>query len=351
MTAESLPRTIDELTELGRSKLDDGALHYVMSGAGEELTVARNDRAMNRLALIPEVLRGVGQVDVSTRVLGVDLALPVMLAPVGSLGLFAPEGALDAALGATAAGTVSFVGVLSSPHMRDVIGKAPGRHFFQIYVAGDRPWLGGLVDEVQEHGFHGICVTVDSPVTARRDRLLRKDAFDWRMEREGLPPNLEQRGRDRSLQASFDWHDLEWLRSHTDLPLVIKGILSDRDAVRAVNAGVDAVYVSNHGGRALDHGIGAIDALPAIVEAVGGEVPVLLDGGISRGVHVAKALALGASAVLMGRMQCLALAAGGAAGVERALGIITDELRTAMALLGCRSVAELGPRHVRVVTD
>lgn len=344
---DELPTTIDEIVELARERLDDAAWNFLICGAGEEATVARNSERLRRLALVPEILRGVEHVDPSTELLGMPLAAPVMLAPVGSVALYDPEGSLAAARGAVAAGTGAFVGVLSSPHMADVMAGAPGPHVLQLLVSGDRPWMSDIVAEIAELGFRAVCITAETPVPSRRDRLIRSRTKDWRTEREGLPPSFEGRGRDQRFQRAFDWGELEWLRSETSLPIVLKGVMNERDAARAVSVGVDAVYVSNHGGRSLDHAIATWEALPDVVEAVAGRVPVLVDGGVSRGTDVAKAVALGASAVLVGRMQCWGLAVGGSAGVERVLEILTAEFRTAMALLGCRTVDELDTRHVR----
>lgn len=345
--SDELPTTIDQIVELARERLDDGAWNFGVCGAGEESTLQRNSEALRRLVLVPEILRGVEHVDPSTELLGMQLSAPVMLAPVGSVALYDPDGSLASARGAVAAGTGAFVGVLSSPHMADVMAGAPGPHVLQLLVSGDRAWMSDIVAEIAELGYRAVCITAETPVASRRDRLVRTGSKDWRTEREGLPPSFEGRGRDKRFQRAFDWGELEWLRSATSLPIVLKGVMNGRDADRAVSLGVDAVYVSNHGGRSLDHAIATFEALPDVVDAAAGRVPVLVDGGVTRGADIAKALALGASAVLVGKMQCWGLAAGGSAGVQRVLEIMADEFTTAMALLGCRTVDELDARHVR----
>lgn len=339
-------RTIDQVVAHARATLPAGAWDYGNAGAGEEVTVRRNRSAWQRLAFASSVLRDVSDVNTSTHVLGVDLAMPVMCSPVGSLTVFHPDGAAAAAAGAASMGTVAVVGMLSSPTFAQVQSASGGRNLFQIYVSGDHAWLDAVVARVTDAGASGLCVTVDSPVRARRDRLL-EGSFDWRLEQEGTPPNLQGLGRDRSHQMRFTWRDLERLRSRSDLPIAVKGIMGAADAARAVDVGVDAVYVSNHGGRELDHAPSTIEVLKEVVDAVEGRADVVLDSGIRHGSDVCTSIALGAKAVLIGRLQCWGLAAGGAEGVAQVLRILRAEIADTMALVGVTRLDQLTREHVR----
>lgn len=338
--------TIGEVVRRADDRLSRGAWNYGQAGAGEEVTVERNRAAWRQLGLVPSVLRDVGHVDTSTTFLGLDLDLPVMCAPVGSLAVFHPEGAAASAEGAAHEGTVGVIGVLSSPVFSEVQARSAGRNLFQVYVSGDERWLDALLERVTDAGAAGICVTVDSPVHARRDRLLEGD-FDWRFERDGVPPNLAGLGRDRSYQARLTWRALERLRSRTELPLVVKGIMTPGDAGRAVDIGAQAVYVSNHGGRELDHGLSTIEVLEEIVDAVHDRAEVAFDSGVHRGTDVCKAIALGARAVLIGRLQCWGLAAGGAEGVAQVLRLLRAEIENTMAMVGASTLDELTSTKVR----
>ncbi len=338
--------TIGEVVRCAEARLTPGAWSYGQAGAGEGVTVERNRAAWRGLGLVPSVLRDVSQIDTSTTFLGLGLDLPVMCAPVGSLAVFHPDGAAASAKGAADEGTVGIIGILSSPAFSEVQACSAGRNLFQVYVSGDERWLDTLLARVTDAGAAGICVTVDSPVHARRDRLLEGD-FDWRFERDGVPPNLAGLGRDRSYQSRFTWRELERLRSRTDLPLVIKGIMTPEDATRAVDLGAQAVYVSNHGGRELDHGLSTIEVLEEIVDAVHDRAEVVLDSGVQRGTDVCKAIALGARAVLIGRLQCWGLAAGGAEGVAHVLRLLRAEIENTMAMVGASTLDELTPAKVR----
>ena len=338
--------TIGELLELGRASAGPAGVAYASAGAGEEVTVARNREALRRLGFQPRILRDVSRVETTTTVVGLPMAIPILLAPVGALALFDDRAAAASAAGAASNGTSAIVGMLAEPGYQDVVRDAGVAPLFQFVPAGDRDWILALLNRVESVGCPALCLTVDGPVLSRRDRLIRQRS-DHRIGREREPSTLTGLGRDRAFQGRFTWTGLEWLRSHTSLPLILKGVMHPDDARRAVDTGVDAVYVSNHGGRQLDHAVSTIEVLPSIVAAVGGAVDVLVDGGFCRGSDVVKAIALGAKAALLGRMQCWALAAGGADGVSRLLELLADEVRITMALLGCVTLAELTPECVR----
>lgn len=340
-------RTIAQVIRRAEQVLESTRWDFGVAGAGEEVTVRRNRAAWRQLALVSAVLRDVSELDLSTTFLGQELALPVVCAPVGVLSVFHPDGALAAARGAAQEGTVGVIGMLSEPSFAEVQKGSGGRNLFQIYMSGDEQWVDALVERVTEADAAGLCVTVDSAVEARRDRVI-EGGFDWKHARQDVvPPNLEGLGRTREFQKSFTWADLERLRARTDLPLVLKGIMTAEDARRAVDAGVQAVYVSNHGGRALDHGLSTIEVLEEIVAAVGEGVEVVLDSGIEHGTDVCKALALGARAVAIGRLQCWGLAVGGAEGVAQVLRILRAEMENTMSLMGVSSLRELTPVKVR----
>ena len=337
--------TIDQVISSARAMIDPGAYEWGAAGAGQGVTAARNSLALNRLALVPRVLRDVSAVDTTSSFLGVPLAIPVLLAPVAALGLYHPGGALAAAQAATQIGTSSFCAMLTGSGWEQVAATATGRHFFQIYPMGDRAWMSEIADRVKRAGFAGICVTVDSPVIGRRDRSL-ESGFGWAVPTGGTD-SLSRHGFDYGYRATFTWPDLAWLCAHTTLPVMLKGVMTVDDAIEAVDCGVSAVYVSNHGGRMVDQGVSTIEVLAEIVEAVGSSAEVAIDSGFTRGAEVCKALALGARAVGIGRLQCWGLALGGAGGLARVLEILEQEISTTMANMGCRSVADITPGHVR----
>jgi isopentenyl diphosphate isomerase/L-lactate dehydrogenase-like FMN-dependent dehydrogenase len=337
--------TIDQVIERARQVTAPGAHVWATAGAGQGVTTARNTLALNRLALVPRVMRDVGAVDVSSSFAGIPLSLPVMAAPVGALALYHPEDALAAAQAATEMGTAAICSTLSTSPWEEVAATAPGRHMFQLYVLGDQSWVGDILDRVEGAGFGAVCVTVDTPVIGRRDRSL-EDGFIWGVPPEG-PPNLVRHGMDYSHRARHTWADLAWLCSRTELPVVLKGVMTPGDAIEALECGAAGVYVSNHGGRVVDHGVSTIEVLAEVVEAVGNRAEVMVDSGFSRGAEVCKALALGAKAVGIGRLQCWGLAVGGAAGLVRVFEILRDEIANTMSNLGCATVADLTPAHVR----
>ncbi|MPZ61467.1 MAG: hypothetical protein GEU93_09250, partial [Propionibacteriales bacterium] len=342
-------RTLSDIAPAAHQALSAEIWDYVCGGAGTEATVRRNRKALDRLLLRPRMLRGVADRDTTTTLLGTPLAFPVVLAPVGGLSLFTPQGALSVAYAAHATGIVPFVGILTSPRLEDVAADVNGPLFFQLYVQGDRSWLTEMVRRVEAAEFSALAVTVDTPIHPRRERDIRNDFVP---EKARERPNLTgtsrpSTGRDAGrFRMSFDWDELGWLRSITELPLVVKGILTPEDAGLAAELGADAIYVSNHGGRQLDHAPATIEMLPAVVQAVAGRAQVIVDGGFARGTDVVKALALGADAVAIGRLMCWALAAGGRQGLEHALHLLQEEVSVTMAQLGVTTVSALGPESV-----
>jgi isopentenyl diphosphate isomerase/L-lactate dehydrogenase-like FMN-dependent dehydrogenase len=315
-------------------KLDPAAFGYFAGGANDEWTLFENLEAFNRWVLRPRVLVDVSGVDSATSVLGTEVSFPVLVAPMAFQGLAHPDGEKAMARGAAAAGTIMCLSTLSTIGIEEAAEAAPdGARWFQLYWGPDRSTVQDLVERAEAGGYRAIMVTVDLPEVGRRERDLRT-GFE-------APAQLSD-----ITDSSLTWRDLEWLRSHTSLPLLVKGILTAEDAALACEAGVEGVVVSNHGGRQLDGVAASLDALPEVAEEVGDRAEVLLDSGVRRGTDVVKALALGAKAVLAGRAPLWGLAVGGAEGVEQILGLLREELELALALCGCASPAAVTRAHV-----
>jgi isopentenyl diphosphate isomerase/L-lactate dehydrogenase-like FMN-dependent dehydrogenase len=351
----SEPLNVADYEAVARDKLDAGAYGYFAGGAGDEWTLAENVRAFNRWILRPRMLVDVGSVSTAATVLGADLSMPILVAPTAFQRLAWPEGETATARAAAAAGTVFCLSTLGSYTPGEIAASAAdGQHWLQLYWSPDRGFTQALVQSAAEAGFAAIALTVDLPLAGRRERDLRA-SFEVPPD---LPlPNLPEHLGGGNFHATLaevvdrtiTWRDLEWLAGLTDLPIVVKGILTAEDARLACEHGVAGVVVSNHGGRQLDGVAATIDALPEVVEACAGKVTVLLDGGIRRGTDVVKALALGASAVLVGRAAVWGLAAEGEDGVRRVLELLREELALALALLGCPTPEAVRPEHVRRV--
>jgi isopentenyl diphosphate isomerase/L-lactate dehydrogenase-like FMN-dependent dehydrogenase len=300
------------------------------------------------------VLVDVSEVSTAIELLGAEVSTPVLVAPVAFQKLVDPDGEEAMARAAEAAGTVMCLSTLATARPREVAEAAPGgRRWMQLYCFRDRGVTRAILDEARESGYEAILLTVDAPFAGRRERDYRTG---FEIPADVRTPAIEAAVGHESLSvaevfglvdASLAWSDLEELVAECELPVFLKGVITAEDAALAVDHGAAGVVVSNHGGRQLDGVAATIDALPEVVDAVGGQGLVLMDGGIRRGTDVAVALALGADAVLAGRAALWGLASGGQAGAERALGFLTDELRLALALLGCASPADLTPAHVR----
>lgn len=339
-------QTVDEIVDDARATLAGDLWDGLCGGAGRETTLRRNEAAFRRIALVPRVLRPVAEVDLRTPFLGRTLDLPILLAPIGEIARFHADGAAACAAAASGAGTGAFVSVVSSPSLEEVRARSTNVLVFQLYVFGDREWLRRIVARATEAGYDAICLTVDTPVSGRKERDLRN--------RLSLPPqprpNLDGGELPAYEGGSLEWDDVAWLRKETQLPLILKGVLHPDDAALAVEHGVDVVHVSNHGGQQLDDAPSTIEMLPEILAAVAGRADVVVDSGFDRGTDVIKALALGASAVAIGRLAVMALAAGGEEGVRRLLSILEAELKNGLVNLGVGSVAALGPEYLRETT-
>ncbi|HEX2392114.1 MAG TPA: alpha-hydroxy acid oxidase [Solirubrobacterales bacterium] len=334
--------------------LEAGPLGYFAGGAGEESTLRENVEAWRRWRLRPRVLVDVSEVGTEVELLGGPLTMPVLVAPVAYQRLAHADGEIGMATAAAEAGTAMCLSTLATERPNDVATAAPpGRRWFQLYPFRDEAVTRALTDEAIGAGFEAIVLTVDAPPGGNRERD-RRNGFRL-PQALGVPSLVAAMGeRKLTIEETFDlmsraltWSDLEDLASELTVPVIVKGILTAEDAMLAVEHGAAAIVVSNHGGRQLDRSLATGDALAEVVDAVEGRVPVLVDGGIRRGVDVAIALALGADAVLVGRPAVWGLAAAGRSGVLRVLELLRAELALTLALCGCSSPAGLTRAHVR----
>jgi L-lactate dehydrogenase (cytochrome) len=370
--------SIEDLRLLAGRRIPAGAFGYIEGGGEDEVTMRRNRSAFEEWELIPRVLRDVSKIELATTVLGTPMSLPFALAPIGSPRLFHHEGELASSRAAAAAGipfSLSSSGTLS---IERVAEETEGPKWFQLYVWNDRPLVQDLLARARASGYRALLVTVDTTVHSKRERELRSGIMlpnpalrvstvvegaihpNWwwhfltsetirfaNLAPKDAPPGAGFEKMVRSFDGSLSWPDLDWIREAWDGPIALKGIESVDDARQAADIGIDAIVVSNHGGRQLDHVPASIDALRPIVQAVGDQVEVLLDGGIRRGTDIVTALALGAKACLIGRAHVYGLAAAGEAGVSHAIDILAKEIRLAMALAGVANVADLDSSYVR----
>ncbi len=335
--------TLPEIRRAGRRNVAPEIWDYATGGAETETALRRNVRAMSHYAFRPRVLRDVSHVDTSTTFLGMPLAFPIMIAPMGTTWRFHPDGDIALARAAGRMGTIFWLSTVTASTPEEVAAAATTPLIFQLYFRGDNDWGEALLHRIEAAGFRGLCLTVDTSHYGRRERDIHR-RYDPRGGYRGLDP---PRTYDR--QASLTWADVDWLRRTTSLPLIVKGIQTAEDARLAVEHGVPVVHVSNHGGRQLDYAAAPIEVLEEIVDAVGGRAEVVVDGGFTRGTDVLKALALGARAVCIGKAAAWGLCAAGEEGVARTLELFALELRIAMANCGQARIADVSRELVQRV--
>ncbi len=327
----------EEIVQAAKKKLQQGEWDYLVGASESETTMRRNRSAFDRVAFRPRVLVDVSSIDTSTTFLGHDLSMPVMLAPVGSLQTFTPEGGLAATRAAAEMGIHHVVSSVTQPSLEDIMAEVDHPKTLQLYIHGDWEWTTDMIGRIKEAGYSALCITVDTAHYSRRERpLLTRYA----------PFSRRRLNFDPSYGSSVTWDSIDRIKELAGLPFMLKGIATAEDAALAVEHGVDVVWVSNHGGRQLDHSEGTMDMLPEIVDAVDGKATIVLDGGIQRGSDVVKAVAMGATAVALGKMQGWGLAANGAEGVKRMLEILQEEIVVAMALMGVTSIDQLSSSYV-----
>jgi 4-hydroxymandelate oxidase len=340
-------------------KLDPGVAGYFFGGACDEVTLGENVAAWKQWRLRPRTLAGHGAWTTRVELLGVEVSMPILVAPVAYQRLVDPEGEVAMARAAAAGGAVMCLSTLATARSAEVAAAAPdGRYWFQLYCFRDAGVTQALLDEAIGSGFEAIVVTVDAPRGGRRERDLRT-GFKI-PESLGVPSVQAALGSDRAvtieetfalMDPALGWADLEKIASDCEVPLLVKGVLTGEDAALALEHGAAGVVVSNHGGRQLDCAVATADALPEVVDAVAGRGAVLVDGGLRRGTDVAIALALGADAVLVGRPALWGLAVGGTPGAQRVLELLRSELELALALCGCASPDDLSTSHLRKWPD
>jgi 4-hydroxymandelate oxidase len=344
---------LDDFEPAARAVLPQGIYDYIAGGSEDEAALRGNREAFARYRFRFKVLASADRPDPSNEVLGQRFRMPVHLAPTAIQRMVHPDGEAAAYQAATESGVAYCLSTLSSVSIEDVAGAANGIRWFQLYMHPERAVSASFVERAVDAGYSAILLTVDLPKAGRRERDIR-NAFS-------LPDGIRyanlnaRRGTAKAADGpdpfaqdvnaetnpALGWADLEWLVAKTSLPVIIKGVVRADDARHAVEAGARGLVVSNHGGRQLDYSVASLDALPEVLDAVGGRVPVLLDGGVRRGTDVLKALCLGAAGVLVGRPYLWALAVGGADGVRRMLAMLREEIEVSMSLLGVKALSEL----------
>lgn len=373
--------TVEDLRRIARRRLPRGVFDYIDGGAEDELTMMANSTAYRRVTLSPRVLRDVSGIDTSSSLLGREIAFPLVLAPTGFTRIADPQGELAVARAAKRAGLPYALSTLGTRSIEEVAEVGSDRLWFQVYTWKDRDLVAELVQRAADSGYEALCLTVDAAVLGRRERDVRRGYT--------LPPKIGIStlldgiihpgwswsfltsepivfanvagntsvgdGTDaislaeyvgQQFDPALSWEELDWLREQWSGPIVVKGIQSVEDARIAVDRGVDAIAISNHGGRQLDTAPATLDLLRPVAEAVGGRTEIICDGGVRRGSDIVKAIALGANAVMAGRPYLYGLGAAGEPGVDQVLANFATEMERTMALIGCSSVAQLGPEYI-----
>ena len=334
-------QNLHEFVRKARANLNQNAWDYIVGAAETETTMRRNRLALDEIAFRPRVLRDVRQVDGGVDQFGRRMRLPVVLAPVGALEIFDPDGAASVARAAGTFGAAHMLSSVSEPGLENTAEAAPDAlRLYQLYVRGDDAFVADVVSRAEKNAYAAFCLTVDTAHYSRRERDIAK-----RYVRES---RLRATGGD--YQKGLEWRTVKMIKDKFKIPLILKGIATAEDAEIAVDHGVEWIYVSNHGGRQLDHGLGAMHVLPEIVQAVKGRAKIMVDGGFCRGTDIVKAIAAGADIVGIGRLQCWALAAAGEAGVVRMLELLEDEVLRCLGLLGATSFAEVNPSCLHPAT-
>ena len=334
---EATFRSLTEMVQLAQKHLERGDWDYLVGAADTEASLRRNRAAVESWVFKPRILNDVSAVNIESQLLGSAMRIPVVLPPIGSVQAFEAGGGISVARAAKDYGILQILSSSCSPDYEAVAQGVPGPRIYQLYLTGDQDWMDDHIRRAMDAGYTGFCLTADTQVYSRRERDVMK----------GYVPmsgrSASAANGDFSHQASMTWDTIAHIKDTHDIPLIVKGVMHEDDAARCVEAGVDVIYVSNHGGRQLDHAMACIDALPQVSQAVAGRVPVVVDGGFMRGADVVKGLCLGADFVGMGRFEGLAMAAGGYAGLMRGLKILEQEIRISMALLGAPDLVSLNP--------
>lgn len=337
MADDATFETLHEIVAKAYGKLEWGEWDYIVGGTESETTLRRNRLALDSIAFRPRVLRDVSKIDATVERFGRRLRLPVVLAPIGGLELFDPGAGATVVRAARQFGVAHMISSVSLPGLEAVAEAAPDAlRIFQLYVRGDDRFVEDHVERAIACGYTAFCFTVDTAVLSRRERDIAKRYL-----------RRANRGPGMDYQAGLTWRTIKLVRDKFRIPLIVKGIATAEDAKIALDHGVHWIYVSNHGGRQLDHGLGSMDVLPEISEAAAGRAKILVDGGFYRGTDIVKALALGADMVGLGRLQCYALAAAGQAGVVRMLELLEDEVQKCFALLGITTWRELDKSYIQ----
>ena len=330
--------TNEEIVQEARRRCAQGAWDYLVGGSESETTLRRNRRAFDKVAFRPRILVDVSHVDTSTEFMGQRLRIPAILAPIGSLQVFDPGGAVSSTEAATEFGIMHCVSSATLPALEETAKATPTPKIFQLYVHGDEDWTADMLRRVKDAGYVALALTVDVAHYSRRERPMLS-RYQPPTRRIGTAP-------ERRFLAELTWERMDEIKATAGLPFMLKGVQTAEDAELAVEHGVDYIWVSNHGGRQIDHGLGSLETLPEIVQAVRGRARIVIDGGVQRGTDILKAVALGADVVALGRLQGWGLAAGGPKGVVRMLEILEDELTCAMGLTGLTSIDQVTSKYV-----
>ena len=372
--------SVADLRAIARRRLPSGVFDYIDGAAEDEAAMASNSEAYRRITFRPRVLRDVGQVDISTTLLGKPLTFPLVLAPTGFTRIADPAGELAVARAAARAGIPYSLSTLGTRSIEEVAAVSSGRLWFQVYVWKDRGLVAEMVQRAADSGYEALCLTVDTAVLGKRERDVRRGftlppklglstildgiahpGWTWQFIRSDPIVFANVSGHavgdgaeavslaeyvSRQFDPGLSWKDVEWLRSRWDGPIVIKGIQTTVDAGIAADEGIEAIALSNHGGRQLDSAPAPLELVPEVADAVGDRVEIICDGGVRRGSDIVKALALGATACMSGRAYLYGLGAAGEAGVDHVLDVLSSDMRRTMALIGCRAIADLGRDYV-----
>lgn len=334
--------TLKEIYLRAKENLKPQIFDYFAGGADSETTLRQNQEAMSHFNFRTRILQDVSTIDTNTTFLGIPLAIPVMIAPMASLGLINNKADILMAKATARMGTLHWLSTRTSIALEDVVAAAPDSVVFQLYWRGDNKWCENLINLIEKLGFRAIALTVDAPMYGRRERDLH-NRFNHRILSHAI-----QIPMDRTLREStLTWKDVSWLKKKTKLPLILKGIQTPEDAKLALEHGVDCIYISNHGGRQLDFAPPTIEIISEIVNVVKKRSEIIVDSGFERGTDILKALALGAKAVLIGKLAAWGIAAAGEEGVIRTLELLKLELITTMANLGCKNISEINSHFLR----